>query len=515
MGGFFSSNNEKNTKTANQPDSAENASLASPNKDKNLPVKNLDDRKSQKVNTENKKKEPSVSKEVVNKNNDQPQAQEKIHKSAIEPEFDSKTPQIPMKEEIGKQIGNLPKEESSPQKILDPSLVKLVLKPQDWSESSPQNQTDDCWKEVNEWTKNVRSLQIEDFENRNDFNKFSALNIDISKLHYVKLYSQDGKRKYEGIAFESENSGCWVFHGIGKIYFAPKNSDNDQPQNGASDWTWNTTLYVEGLFGDGELLTDFVRLIDSKGMLYEGAHSEEMPKGPGIMTDPNGATTQCDNWSNGQENGKTIKTDMNGRRIAEGLMKGGRLEGEGFLLDTQPRGHPEYFLVGEFYNGKLEGQGKKTYKNGCSFIGNFLHSEESGYGRFIFKNGGAWEGYFSGGKAQGKGRLTDRDGKPVVANCSTVGDELERAEEILSKEELQRQQVIPQVLTQDNRLQRNDSAHQPQIESQEAKPNDQDGKQHVRKEPSLPANANPEVISERQVLVDEGLANEEEDALKS
>ena len=58
---------------------------------------------------------------------------------------------------------------------------------------------------------------------------------------------------------------------------------------------------------------------------------------------------------------------------------------------------------GELINGKKEGKGKFTYKNGCIYEGFFKNNKKEGSGIFYYTNGDRYKGQFKQGFYQGKG----------------------------------------------------------------------------------------------------------------
>lgn len=159
------------------------------------------------------------------------------------------------------------------------------------------------------------------------------------------------------------------------------------------------TLY-EGFFTAG-VPDHFIRVIRPNGESYLGEFSGQRANGDGIRTDPNGATTECDQWNNGQENGKTIKTDKTGRVVFKGTKKDGVNVGNCLSYNENERCAYE----GPFVNGILEGQGKKTWDNGKIYEGIFTKGVESGKGRMTFIDGRIWEGDFVNGKPTGNGTM--------------------------------------------------------------------------------------------------------------
>jgi hypothetical protein len=213
-----------------------------------------------------------------------------------------------------------------------------------------------------------------------------GLDVHAAKFSTTQGPVQTLNHKAEGNFYQGET---WnnIPHGFGKMIMK------------------DGTLF-EGYFSEGQP-NHFVRVIRPTREVYQGEYANQRPNGKGIRTDPNGATTQCDNWNNGQENGKTIKTDMNGRKVFDGTFKDGKMNGQcSYYSDSEKCAYEGNFLA-----GSLEGQGKKTYDNGKSYEGAFVRGVENGKGKMVFVDGRKWEGDFTNGRANGTGVFTADDGK--------------------------------------------------------------------------------------------------------
>ncbi len=67
--------------------------------------------------------------------------------------------------------------------------------------------------------------------------------------------------------------------------------------------------------------------------------------------------------------------------------------------------------VGEFKGGRRHGQGNATYADGNKYIGEFKNDTRSGIGTSIFADGRRYVGEFAGGKYNGSGTSFTSDGK--------------------------------------------------------------------------------------------------------
>jgi hypothetical protein len=314
------------------------------------------------------------------------------------------------------------------------------------------NLTQNVWDEIQEILDKVYPLQIKDFQAWEEIKEEAE-----NEICYLMLNTGKEIKFYYGQVTKDDNSVS-VPNGLGYYYLF----NTEKPDSKHLD-----PIYFEGYFKDGELAPNHARIIFSNKNRYEGAHSNNLPNGKGIMTDSNGATTTCDQWNNGVENGKTTKTDQYGRKIVEGQMASGKLEGDGFKLMYVDKEYA-YYLEGYFFSNLLEGQGKKTYKNNCSYHGNFLKEVETGYGKFSFEDGRTWEGKFDNGQAVGKGRLTKIDGNTVQASCDIVNTRLPKMEKINQQEakhqENQTQHGKPQEIEKFDKANEYNQADEPQVQ---------------------------------------------------
>jgi hypothetical protein len=74
---------------------------------------------------------------------------------------------------------------------------------------------------------------------------------------------------------------------------------------------------------------------------------------------------------------------------------------------TQPDGG---IYVGEFRDGKQNGQGTLTHPDGRIYLGEFKDGKINGQGTYTWPNGGIYVGEFRDGKQNGQGTLYSSDG---------------------------------------------------------------------------------------------------------
>ncbi len=70
--------------------------------------------------------------------------------------------------------------------------------------------------------------------------------------------------------------------------------------------------------------------------------------------------------------------------------------------------------VGEFRDGKANGQGTSTHKNGEKYVGEHRDSEHNGWGTYTWADGTKYVGEFRNDQPNGRGTLTFPDGRKYV-----------------------------------------------------------------------------------------------------
>lgn len=157
---------------------------------------------------------------------------------------------------------------------------------------------------------------------------------------------------------------------------------------------------TEGFFHEG-VATSYVRRILPNGTVYEGGIKDGMFDGKGIMTDPNGYTTESARWTGGVADGETITMAPNKRVIFKGNLTKGRKNG----LCTYYDERQQCTEIGNFVDDVLDGQGERIWDNGRRYVGIFKKGVEEGKGTMTFVDGRRFEGPFSSGKPNGDGIL--------------------------------------------------------------------------------------------------------------
>ena len=75
--------------------------------------------------------------------------------------------------------------------------------------------------------------------------------------------------------------------------------------------------------------------------------------------------------------------------------------------------HPDFKgdkYVGEYKDGKYNGQGTYTHANGSKYVGEYKDGKINGQGTFTFANGNKYVGEYKDGKYNGQGIGTTADG---------------------------------------------------------------------------------------------------------
>ena len=94
----------------------------------------------------------------------------------------------------------------------------------------------------------------------------------------------------------------------------------------------------------------------------------------------------------------------------EGVISNGKPNGFGVL--TYP--YDEKNVVGEWKNGKYDGQVILTFPDGEKYVGEYKDGKKNGQGTKTWTNGDMYEGEFKDGKYDGQGTYTWSDGRKYV-----------------------------------------------------------------------------------------------------
>ena len=109
-------------------------------------------------------------------------------------------------------------------------------------------------------------------------------------------------------------------------------------------------------------------------------------------------------FKDGKPNGQGTFTDASGKKY-EGEFKDGVPNGHGIVTDTSGNKYE-----GEFKDGVLNGQGTLTSENGEKYEGEFKDGQPNGQGSLTYANGNQYEGEFKDGIPNGQGKLIEASG---------------------------------------------------------------------------------------------------------
>ena len=112
-------------------------------------------------------------------------------------------------------------------------------------------------------------------------------------------------------------------------------------------------------------------------------------------------------FKDGKPNGQGTYTHPNGERYV-GEFKDDKYNGQGTV--THPNGEK---TVGEYKDGKRNGQGTFTSASGNRYVGEFKDDLANGEGTFTFANGNRYVGEFKDDKSHGRGTLFASNGSVI------------------------------------------------------------------------------------------------------
>ncbi len=109
-------------------------------------------------------------------------------------------------------------------------------------------------------------------------------------------------------------------------------------------------------------------------------------------------------YKDGKPNGQGTYTRPNGSQYV-GQYKNGKRNGQGTM--TLPDG-TQY--VGQWKNDEMNGQGTLNYPDGAQYVGQWKDGKPNGQGTFTWSDGSKYVGQFKDGEYDGQGTLTSSDG---------------------------------------------------------------------------------------------------------
>jgi len=113
-------------------------------------------------------------------------------------------------------------------------------------------------------------------------------------------------------------------------------------------------------------------------------------------------------WKDGKYEGQGTYTFPNGDKYV-GQWKDGKIEGQGTYTWTDGTKY-----VGQWKDGIIEGQGTYTWIDGTKYVGQFKDGKREGQGTMIYFNGPKYVGQFKNGNIEGQGAVIFPDGSSYV-----------------------------------------------------------------------------------------------------
>ena len=101
--------------------------------------------------------------------------------------------------------------------------------------------------------------------------------------------------------------------------------------------------------------------------------------------------------------------ELTGGEIYVGQFKDGKANGQGTYIYADGEKY-----LGQFKDGKANGQGTNTWTNGDKYVGQFINDNRTGQGTYTFANGDKYVGQFTDNKLNGQGTYTFADGRTYV-----------------------------------------------------------------------------------------------------
>lgn len=148
---------------------------------------------------------------------------------------------------------------------------------------------------------------------------------------------------------------------------------------------------------EGDCVNGWGKMNISQGYKYTGQWKNGRPHGKGTATTPAGNEITGDNWREGRLQGHGVETYKNGRKYV-GQFKNSRYNGIG--IDIYPDGVK---YTGQFKDGHPSGRGKLIFPNGTILDGKFKDGHANGKGKLLFYDGSVYKGEFENGRPHGYG----------------------------------------------------------------------------------------------------------------
>lgn len=225
------------------------------------------------------------------------------------------------------------------------------------------------------------------------------------KWHKCIGIEKQGEHKYEGEFKNGKFDGQGTFffisgekyigewkNGLQEGYGIFTSSDGKFSFNGE----WEKGKRVMGItkYSDGRIVSEI--LVNDKKINWR--FKRDVSDGETTYIYPNSEDKYVGDFKNGFEHGKGtfITSDNNEKYIGE--FKYGFRHGKGsFALYKSDNHLPYLFYDGEWKYDQKNGHGEEEYENGSKHIGNFINGKIEGDGLFISKYGGKCIGYWKDG----------------------------------------------------------------------------------------------------------------------
>jgi hypothetical protein len=137
----------------------------------------------------------------------------------------------------------------------------------------------------------------------------------------------------------------------------------------------------------------------------QGSDSTKWSSCFGTSTNVNGEK-YVGEYKDGKKNGQGTYTYANGDKY-NGEYKDDKRHGQGTY--TYPSGEK---YIGEYKDDNRHGQGTYTYPDGEKYVGEYKDGKKNGQGTYTYANGDKYVGEFKDGKAEGRGVESYADGHP-------------------------------------------------------------------------------------------------------
>ena len=241
------------------------------------------------------------------------------------------------------------------------------------------------------------------------------------------LNFSNGDNYVGGFKDDKRNGQGRLYFGNGTRYFGEWKDDK---RNGQGTLTFaDSTKYV-GEFKDG-LFNGQGTYTYADGKKYVGEHTDGKQNGQGTFTLPSGEK-YVGEFKDGLFNGQGTSYSSNGSISSQGIWADGKLLRSAPVQQTtvpvcqgSDASRWSYCFgsytsadgtkyVGEWKDGKQNGQGTNSYVGGAKYVGEWKDGKWNGQGNLNFSNGDNYVGGFKDNKFNGQGTFTSPNGTKYV-----------------------------------------------------------------------------------------------------